>query len=152
EAENFNYLFCLGPDHWHKLYSIASGDLLSPKAKYVKRDQFVGILWVNWKPSRCKEVIAVGLSLHMKFKDKNKDNPSRRYKLCFLKLGLVGKKPPGYSLIWGGESSEHSVGGRKYTSELHLIHWKADKNLNAAEAFNKQDILAIVAVFLEAGY
>lgn len=47
EVENFNYLFCLGPDHWHKLYSIASGDLQSPidtKIKYVKGDQFVGLL------------------------------------------------------------------------------------------------------------
>lgn len=50
KAENFNYLFCLGPDHWHKLYSVASGDLQSPidtKTKYVKKDQFVDLQWVT---------------------------------------------------------------------------------------------------------
>lgn len=79
KAENFNYLFCLRPDLWHKLYSIASGNLQSPidtKTKYAKKVQFVGLLWVTWKPSRCKEIIGVGLSFHMKFKDKDKDDPS----------------------------------------------------------------------------
>ncbi|KAM6349603.1 carbonic anhydrase 1-like [Podargus strigoides] len=137
------------PDHWHKLYPIANGDRQSPidiKTKEVKKDATLGLLRITWKPSTCKEIINVGHSFHVNFEDK--DNQSV----------LTGGPLTGtyrlrqFHFHWGQtdeQGSEHTVDGRKYASELHFIHWNADKYSNVAEAFDKPDGLAIVTVFLK---
>ncbi|XP_068252325.1 carbonic anhydrase 1-like isoform X1 [Nyctibius grandis] len=137
------------PDHWHKLYPIANGDRQSPidiKTKEVKKDASLGLLRITWKPSTCKEIVNVGHSFHVNFEDK--DNQSV----------LTGGPLTGtyrlrqFHFHWGQndeQGSEHTVDGQKYASELHLIHWNADKYSNVAEAFDKPDGLAIVTVFLK---
>ncbi|KAK4825610.1 hypothetical protein QYF61_001290 [Mycteria americana] len=152
------YLFCLGPDHWHKLYPIANGDRHSPidiKTKEVKKDASLRLLWITWKPSTCKEIVNVGHSFHVNFEDK--DNQSV----------LTGGPLTGRYRLWpfhfhcgqtDKQRSEHTVDGRKYASEvesmkekskssfqslLHLIHWNADRYSNVAEAFDKLDGLQL---------
>ncbi|NWT43278.1 CAH1 anhydrase, partial [Chroicocephalus maculipennis] len=143
------YLFHLGPDNWHKLYPIANGDHQSPidiQTKEVKKDASLGLLRITWKPSTCKEIVNVGHSFHVNFEDK--DNQSV----------LTGGPLTGtyrlrqFHFHWGqtdDQGSEHAVDGKKYASELHFIHWNADKYSNAAEASDKPDGLAIVTVFLK---
>ncbi|XP_074740002.1 carbonic anhydrase 1-like isoform X1 [Strix uralensis] len=148
---NWSYQGNNGPDHWHKLYPIANGERQSPidiKLKEVKKDASLGLLQITWKPSTCKEIVNVGHSFHVNFEDK--DNQSV----------LTGGPLTGtyrlrqFHFHWGQtdeQGSEHTVDGRKYASELHLIHWNADKYSNVAEAFDKPDGLAIVTVFLKLG-
>ncbi|XP_026863197.1 carbonic anhydrase 7 [Electrophorus electricus] len=55
---------------------------------------------------------------------------------------------------WGGKGchgSEHTVAGKTYTSELHLVHWNAAKYSSFAEAAVAPDGLAVLGVFLEIG-
>ncbi|KAM6281290.1 carbonic anhydrase 1-like [Porphyrio hochstetteri] len=147
----FICLFCLGPEHWHKIYPIANGDRQSPidiKTQEAKKDASLGLLQITWKPSTSKEIVNVGHSFHVNFEDK--DNQSV----------LTGGPLTGtyrlrqFHFHWGqtdNQGSEHTVDGTKYASELHLVHWNADKYSSVAEAVDKPDGLAIVTVFLKIG-
>ncbi|KAL4716038.1 hypothetical protein ACJJTC_002803 [Scirpophaga incertulas] len=55
---------------------------------------------------------------------------------------------------WGavdGEGSEHTVDGRSFSGELHLVHWNTTKYNSFAEAAGKPDGLAVLGVLLTAG-
>lgn len=56
---------------------------------------------------------------------------------------------------WGRDSktgSEHTVNGRTYPCELHLVHWNATKYSNPKQAQTQsKDGLAVVGVFVEIG-
>ncbi|KFZ49515.1 Carbonic anhydrase 1, partial [Antrostomus carolinensis] len=140
-----------GPDHWHKLYPIANGDRQSPidiKTKEIKKDASLGLLRITWKPSTCKEIVNVGHSFHVNFEDKDNQSVLTGGPLT----GIYRLRQ--FHFHWGQtdeQGSEHTVDGKKYASELHFIHWNADKYSNVAEAFDKPDGLAIVTVFLKLG-
>ncbi|TRZ04093.1 hypothetical protein DNTS_029856 [Danionella cerebrum] len=53
---------------------------------------------------------------------------------------------------WGGKGcsgSEHTIAGRTYLSELHLVHWNAIKYKSFGEAAAAPDGLAVLGIFLE---
>lgn len=55
---------------------------------------------------------------------------------------------------WGcsdGRGSEHTVDGKSYAGELHLVHWNKSKYSSFAEAASKPDGLAVLGVFLDVG-
>ncbi|XP_025056025.1 carbonic anhydrase 1 [Alligator sinensis] len=148
---NWGYEGSNGPDQWHKLYPIASGDHQSPidiKTKGVNKDPSLGRLQITWNSGTCKEIINVGHSFHVNFEDK--DNQS-----VVTGGPLTGSyRLRQFHFHWGpvdDRGSEHAVDGAKYASELHLVHWNSDKYSSIAEASDKPDGLAIVTVFLKVG-
>ncbi|XP_006113045.1 carbonic anhydrase 1 [Pelodiscus sinensis] len=148
---NWSYEGDNGPDQWHKLYPVANGNLQSPidiKTKNVKKDPSLGHLHVTWNLSTCKEIVNIGHSFHVNFEDK--DNRS-----VVTGGPLTGNyRLQQFHFHWGRTDdygSEHTVDGRKYASELHLVHWNSDKYSSFAEASDKPDGLAIIAVFLQVG-
>lgn len=55
---------------------------------------------------------------------------------------------------WGRNEkcgSEHTVDGKSYPGEVHLVHWNADKYASFGEAASKEDGLAVLGTFLEIG-
>ncbi|XP_077452862.1 carbonic anhydrase 14 [Stigmatopora argus] len=56
-------------------------------------------------------------------------------------------------LHWGSKSnpagSEHTVDGKRYAAELHIIHYNSAKYPKVSKAFDKSDGLAVLAVFIE---
>lgn len=55
---------------------------------------------------------------------------------------------------WGalnGEGSEHTVDGRSFSGELHLVHWNTSKYHSFGEAAGKPDGLAVLGVLLMVG-
>ncbi|CAB3385990.1 Hypothetical predicted protein [Cloeon dipterum] len=55
---------------------------------------------------------------------------------------------------WGetsAEGSEHTVDGRAYAGELHLVHWNTTKYQSFAEAAQHPDGLAVLGVFFDVG-
>ncbi|KPI94769.1 Carbonic anhydrase 13 [Papilio xuthus] len=55
---------------------------------------------------------------------------------------------------WGaadGEGSEHTVDGRAFSGELHLVHWNTSKYHSFAEAAGQPDGLAVLGVLLMVG-
>lgn len=52
---------------------------------------------------------------------------------------------------WGaknGEGSEHTVDGRSFSGELHLVHWNTTKYNSFQEAAGREDGLAVLGVLL----
>merc|ERR1711974_522512 len=55
---------------------------------------------------------------------------------------------------WGDaneKGSEHTVEGKMYPSELHLVHWNKSKYSSPNEAAGEPDGLAVLGIFLEVG-
>uniref|UniRef100_A0A8C8RM47 Carbonic anhydrase n=1 Tax=Pelusios castaneus TaxID=367368 RepID=A0A8C8RM47_9SAUR len=148
---NWSYQGSNGPDQWHKLYPIANGKQQSPIdiiTKKVKKDPSLGHLQLTWNLSTCKEIVNVGHSFHVIFEDK--DNRS-----VVTGGPLTGNyRLNQFHFHWGQTDdygSEHTVDGAKYASELHLVYWNSDKYSSFAEALDKPDGLAAIAVFLTVG-
>ncbi|XP_046585237.1 carbonic anhydrase 2-like [Haliotis rubra] len=59
-----------------------------------------------------------------------------------------------FHLHWGScdeRGSEHTVEGKTFPAELHLVHWNRDKYSSFGEAADKPDGLAVFGIFLEVG-
>uniref|UniRef100_A0A8D2QJG8 Carbonic anhydrase n=1 Tax=Zonotrichia albicollis TaxID=44394 RepID=A0A8D2QJG8_ZONAL len=58
-------------------------------------------------------------------------------------------------LHWGNqnksEGSEHTVGGKHFAAELHIVHYNSEKYPDITAAMDKADGLAVLAVLLEVG-
>lgn len=55
---------------------------------------------------------------------------------------------------WGAtddHGSEHTLDGKAYAAELHLVHWNRSKYKAASEAISKPDGLAVLGIFIEVG-
>ncbi|XP_073994062.1 carbonic anhydrase 1 isoform X3 [Rhodnius prolixus] len=55
---------------------------------------------------------------------------------------------------WGSscdQGSEHTVDGKSYAAELHLVHWNCEKYSSFGEAASQPDGLAVLGVFLQVG-
>jgi len=53
---------------------------------------------------------------------------------------------------WGQDcscGSEHTVNGRSYAAELHLVHWNCDLYSSFSEAMKKPNGLTVIGVFLD---
>uniref|UniRef100_A0A8C4YGK8 Carbonic anhydrase n=1 Tax=Gopherus evgoodei TaxID=1825980 RepID=A0A8C4YGK8_9SAUR len=58
-------------------------------------------------------------------------------------------------LHWGNrnkpEGSEHTVSGRHFAAELHIVHYNSDKYPDVTAAIDKSDGLAVLAILIEIG-
>ncbi|KAM6202466.1 carbonic anhydrase 12 [Rhynchocyon petersi] len=58
-------------------------------------------------------------------------------------------------LHWGNQNkpqgSEHTVGGRHFAAELHIVHYNSDLYPDPSTASNKSEGLAVLAVLIEMG-
>ncbi|KAK2834461.1 hypothetical protein Q7C36_015162 [Tachysurus vachellii] len=56
---------------------------------------------------------------------------------------------------WGSSNmpagSEHTVNGKQFAAEMHLVHFNSDKYPNISIALDKSDGLAVMGVFIEVG-
>ncbi|MEE6516918.1 hypothetical protein FKM82_026787 [Ascaphus truei] len=150
-TENWGYDAQNGPDHWHKLYPIAQGNFQSPidiKSKEAKPDESLKSLSINYNPNAVKSIVNIGHSFHVLSEDKGnlsvvKGGP---LKACY-RLNQ-------FHFHWGPTNdygSEHTVDGKGYASELHLVHWNSDKYSSFAEAAKNPDGCVILTVFLKVG-
>ena len=139
----------IGPDHWHKWFPIATaGSRQSP---------------VDIKVSSCstneklKEVIAkytpmAGLRLE-------NTGASWMLKMDGMTSSLTGgplDNEYGVAQMhahWGskdGVGSEHTIDGRSYDAELHIVHYNT-KYGDISAAVDKPDGLAVLGMFLKLG-
>lgn len=58
-----------------------------------------------------------------------------------------------FHLHWGSEErgSEHTIDGKQYAAELHLVHYNCDKYRSFSSAMSKPDGLCVVAVMIQTG-
>ncbi|XP_019610846.1 carbonic anhydrase 7 isoform X1 [Rhinolophus sinicus] len=140
-----------GPSQWHKLYPIAQGDRQSPINIVSSKVLFsprLKPLKFSYEGCTSISIANNGHSVQVDFNDSDDrsvmtggplDGPYRLKQFHFH---------------WGKKhnvGSEHTVDGRSFACELHLVHWNARKYSTFGEAASAPDGLAVVGVFLEMG-
>ncbi|KAI5619748.1 carbonic anhydrase 7, partial [Silurus asotus] len=140
-----------GPSAWHKSYPIAQGARQSPinivpeEAVYDSRLPGISLSYDN-----CTSLTISnnGHSVVVEFEDM--DDRS------VIQGGPLENayRLKQFHFHWGGkdcDGSEHTVSGKTYVSELHLVHWNAVRYRTFAEAAAAPDGLAVLGIFLEKG-
>ncbi|KAM3625728.1 uncharacterized protein V6R79_016788 [Siganus canaliculatus] len=140
-----------GPPVWHKSFPIAEGSRQSPIdiiPHEASRDPELLPIILNYDHCTSINMTNNGHSVVVEFEDLDDrsviqggplDNPYRLKQFHFH---------------WGGKGScgsEHTVAGKSYASELHLVHWNAVKYDTYGEAASAPDGLAVLGIFLETG-
>lgn len=139
-----------GPDKWHETFPIANGPRQSPidiATSEVQHDPKLKPLALRYDPSASLDIINNGHSVQVTFLD-DEDKST-------LKEGPISGtyRLKQFHFHWGSsddKGSEHTVNGKMFPAELHLVHWNT-KYPNFGEAASKSDGLAVVGVFLEIG-
>ncbi|KAG8521785.1 Carbonic anhydrase 7 [Galemys pyrenaicus] len=145
------FLLPAGPSQWHKLYPIAQGDRQSPiniVSSQAVYSPSLKPLELSYEACTSLSISNNGHSVQVDFNDSDDrtvvtggplDGPYRLKQFHFH----WGKK---HSV-----GSEHTVDGKSFPSELHLVHWNAKKYSTFGEAASAPDGLAVVGIFLETG-
>jgi len=139
-----------GPDKWVENYAIAKGPRQSPIdiPECCENDFKLNSFPLSFEyETRGKMLMNTGAGFKVNFD---------RLQNSLLEGGPLDSK---YRLEqlhchWGRNSSvgsEHTVSGKFYAAEMHLVHWNAEKYSSIDEAVDKPDGLAVLGVFMEVG-
>ncbi|XP_051970512.1 carbonic anhydrase 2-like [Xyrauchen texanus] len=137
-----------GPLKWFESFPIANGPRQSPidiNPNGASYDSSLKPLQLKYDPSTSLDILNNGHSFQVTFAD-DKDSST-------LKEGPISGtyRLKQFHFHWGASDdmgSEHTVNGKCYPAELHLVHWNT-KYQSFEEAVNKPDGLAVVGVFLK---
>lgn len=139
-----------GPEHWFKDFPIAKGKRQSPvdiDTKAAVHDPSLQPLRISYEQATSRRILNNGHAFNVEFDD-SQDK-------AVLRGGPLADT---YRLIqfhfhWGsadGHGSEHTVDKKKYSAELHLVHWNT-KYEDFGKAVQQPDGLAVLGVFLKIG-
>ncbi|KAL7830946.1 hypothetical protein SRHO_G00304480 [Serrasalmus rhombeus] len=140
-----------GPSAWHKDYPIAEGPRQSPinivpeEAVY---DSNLTPITLNYDNCASVNISNNGHSVVVDF-----DDADDRSVMQGGPLDSTYRLKQ-FHFHWGGKGchgSEHTVSGKTYTSELHLVHWNSARYSSFGEAVAAPDGLAVLGIFLERG-
>lgn len=146
---SFNWGYCSdnGPECWSKHFPNSGGQHQSPiNISPVNLKNLNKKLSWKYLPDCCEDIINTGYGwkVHVKHDGTNLSG---------------GPLLNGYKLIqfhchWGqsdDEGSEHTIDGKKFAGELHLVHWNAEKYPTQSEAVQHPDGYAVLGVFFKVG-
>ncbi|KAG9341244.1 hypothetical protein JZ751_019685 [Albula glossodonta] len=139
-----------GEDHWYKHYPFCRGPFQSP---------------IDFEPELLRydptlvpvEVRNYNLSSHEQL---TLSNNGHSVQLSLPPRMQLSGLPHLYSAVqlhlhWGSPSlppgSEHTVNGRRFAAELHVVHFNSDRYPNISMAADKSDGLAVLGVLIEIG-
>ncbi|XP_053128814.1 carbonic anhydrase 12 isoform X2 [Hemicordylus capensis] len=87
-------------------------------------------------------------------------NNGHSVKMSLSPMMHIRSLPSQYSaaqlhLHWGNqnkpEGSEHTIGGKHFAAELHIVHYNSERYPDMASAMDKSDGLAVLAILIETG-
>ncbi|RXM33161.1 Alpha-mannosidase 2C1 [Acipenser ruthenus] len=87
-------------------------------------------------------------------------NNGHSVKMSLPSTMYISSLPHRYSaaqlhLHWGSTDhlggSEHTINGKQYPAEMHIVHFNSDKYSNLSTAVDKADGLAVMGVFIDVG-
>lgn len=150
-AAKWGYGTLNGPDTWAFNFEDARGERQSPiniqRAKAVYDPKLAEIpLKIKYSPETSMCIENNGHSV--------KCNCSAESTLTGGPLGNNVYRLIQFHLHWGSDDSkgaEHTIDGKVYSAELHLVHWNTTKYAKFEEAANKADGLAVLCVFIKPG-
>jgi carbonic anhydrase len=140
-----------GPDTWIKSFEAARGPRQSPVDINTKA--------THYDPNLAKTPLTIKYqnepTLHL-------ENPGLSFKAHISADSTITGGPLGkdvYRLVqfhfhWGLDDksgSEHTLNGKMYPSELHLVHYNTSKYASFADAVTQPDGLAVIGVLIKVG-
>lgn len=141
-----------GPEVWPKLFPVAAGVRQSPVD--IDTDNAAGDnelesrkLAFSYEGQTDLQLINTGAGWKVQV-------PQEESRLEGGPLGNDIYRLEQFHCHWGetcDEGSEHTVNGKPYSGELHLVHWNTTKYGSFAEAAQYDDGLAVLGIFLEVG-
>lgn len=148
-ATEWGYSTINGPSTWQQLYPSACGDRQSPvDITPVDLKAFNPLQRLSWKyiPENTESVTNPGYSWKVQVNGKGSD----------LSGGpLEGKYVlEQFHCHWGAtdnQGSEHTINGKKFSGELHLVHWNSTKYSSFEEACKHPDGLCVLGILLKPG-
>ncbi|BFZ13028.1 hypothetical protein BsWGS_16067 [Bradybaena similaris] len=140
-----------GPDTWPKTFAAARGPRQSPVN--------IETSWVTYDDSLVNHPLKINYSPEPSLL---LENPGLSFKAHITADSTITGGPllnDQYKLVqfhfhWGHDDksgSEHTVNGKKYPCELHLVHYNASKYKSPADAVTQCDGLAVIGVFIKVG-
>ncbi|XP_048886730.1 carbonic anhydrase 7 isoform X1 [Brienomyrus brachyistius] len=140
-----------GPSAWHKDYPVARGNRQSPIDIVPSEAQFDPTLppiTLVYDTCTSLSISNNGHSVVVEF-----DDEDGRAVIRGGPLESVYRLKQ-FHFHWGGTGScgsEHTICGKTFASELHLVHWNATKYKSFGEAVAAPDGLAVLGILLEIG-
>ncbi|BES90969.1 carbonic anhydrase [Nesidiocoris tenuis] len=140
-----------GPSTWAKKYPLAAGARQSPVDINTSKATSDGSLnnsplQCSYPSNCCYRIVNTGYGWRV-------DTYCEDTALSGGPLSEVYKLEQ-FHCHWGESNaagSEHTVDGKSYAAELHLVHWNSEKYSSFKEAARQPDGLAVLGVFLEVG-
>ncbi|XP_026474423.1 carbonic anhydrase 13 [Ctenocephalides felis] len=138
-----------GPSTWPHFFPEAAGSRQSPidiQTSETKSEKSWDLLTYKYVPENTRSLVNPGYCWRVDVNGKGSE----------LQGGPLHDV---YSLEqfhchWGcsdGRGSEHTVDGKSFSGELHLVHWNKNKYETFTEAAGMPDGLAVLGVFLKVG-
>ncbi|XP_043921922.1 carbonic anhydrase 1-like [Protopterus annectens] len=151
-AHSWGYSDHNGPHHWKEHYPLAAfGTRQSPiniKTNLEVYDETLRPLVISYDPTSSKIIRNIGHAFNVVY-----DDSSNKSVLTGGSLAGVYRLAQ-FHFHWGttdAEGSEHTVDGNKFSAEMHLVHWNAEKYESISEAITQPDGIAAVSVLFKVG-
>lgn len=148
---SWGYDFHNGPNQWSKAFPHAAGKMQSPvdiKSSSVSQDPQLLQRPLSWTyvPKNCKSMTNTGESWKVVVEGQDS---------CLT----GGPLEHSYQLVqfhghWGkcpNSGSEHTVDGKRFAAELHLVHWNVDLYNSVEEALASPKGVAVIGIFFQVG-
>lgn len=142
-----------GPHKWEKFAEAAKGKRQSPiniSAFGVEFDEKLSAnpLKMTYSKAKAKELMNTGHSIQMTFATAEGHHS--------LSSGpLEGEyNVAQFHFHWGktdDEGSEHTLYGKKYAAECHIVHYNKSKYATIGDAVDKSDGLCVLGMFIKVG-
>ncbi|KAI4891217.1 hypothetical protein NFI96_033052, partial [Prochilodus magdalenae] len=138
------------PDKWVESFPVAAGPRQSPidiVPAEAEHDPELAAIAPSYDPSTSLDILNNGHSVQVTFADDTDSSSVTGGPIS----GTYRLKQ--FHFHWGSsddKGSEHTVDGKMYPAELHLVHFNTAYP-DFGEAVDKPDGLAVIGVFLEVG-
>ncbi|XP_029466484.1 carbonic anhydrase 7 [Rhinatrema bivittatum] len=138
-----------GPSEWYKSFPIAQGDRQSPIDIVSSQTTYNP----NLKPLVISYELCTSLSISNNGHSVMVDFEDHDDKTVISGGPLEAPyRLKQFHFHWGtkqNQGSEHTVDGKSFPCELHLVHWNAKKYSSFGEAAGAPDGLAVIGIFLD---
>lgn len=146
-----------GPAEWSAIAPAAKGwhqspvNIVTSDAIYDPNLTGVSSLKIHYIPGSCRRMLNNGHSVQVCV-----DGKGSGYLISWIENGPYRHRYQleQFHFHWGRsdkEGSEHTLDGKIFSAELHLVHWNIDLFKSFGEAAQSADGLAVLGVFLEVG-
>ncbi|XP_050740226.1 uncharacterized protein LOC127010338 [Eriocheir sinensis] len=144
---HWSYVGETGPEHWAEIYPTCKGNRQSPVnlvTSIAVKQQFASFSFENYEATPTTMKIANNGHTAQVMAESTKPG-------MIIGGGLEKYTFLQFHFHWGADNSkgsEHTIDGKRYPAELHMVHYRTSYG-SVAEAANHPDGIAVLGIMLE---